>query len=112
MFRARVSNIPSPEKSQPSLPTAMQVFLRIFAPPQPELLQSSSFVPGKSFISVSSSVSCTGDETTYCPLAHLPRSINRQRSLQKGKSSADFVTAFLQIGHLSLSLGWPGTSQL
>src|SRR5579859_7857355 len=56
------------------------------------------------FSSTSSSVSVTGDEITYFPLAHWPRSINRQRSLQNGKSSALLVTGFLQIGHFSFSV--------
>jgi hypothetical protein len=36
----------------------------------------------------------------------------RQRSLQKGKSSAALATAFLQIGHFGLMFAFPGTSQL
>jgi len=43
-----------------------------------------------------------GDETTYPPLAHLPRSISRQRSLQKGKSASPAFAGFLQIGQRSL----------
>ncbi len=46
----------------------------------------------------SSPASCTGDEITYAPLAHFPRSIWRQWSLQKGKSGFALVTFFLQIG--------------
>src|SRR4029077_6795395 len=46
----------------------------------------------------------TGDEMTYPPLAHLPRSIRRQRSLQKGNSASLLVTCFLQMGHFSLIL--------
>ena len=49
-----------------------------------------------------SSASVTGDEITYAPLAHLPRSIRRQRSLQKGKSASADFTGFLQIGQRSL----------
>src|SRR4029077_14067869 len=49
-----------------------------------------------------SSASATGDEITYAPLAHLPRSIRRQRSLQKGKSVSVAFVGFLQIGHRSL----------
>src|SRR5208282_3552836 len=49
-----------------------------------------------------SSASATGDEITYPPLAHLPRSINRQRSLQKGKSASVACAGFLQIGQRSL----------
>src|ERR1019366_677882 len=52
-----------------------------------------------------SSASSTGDEITYAPLAHLPRSIRRQRSLQKGKSASADFTGFLQIGQRSL-MGW------
>ena len=59
--------------------------------------------PCYGFSSTSSSVSVTGDEITYFPLAHLPRSIRRQRSLQKGKSASLLVTGFLQVGQLSLS---------
>ena len=39
----------------------------------------------------------------YCPLAHFPRSMVRQRSLQKGKSGSFFFTSFLQIGQRSWS---------
>jgi hypothetical protein len=46
-----------------------------------------------------SDVSCTGDEITYAPLAHLPKSIRRQRSLQNGNSASPLLTGFLQIGH-------------
>jgi len=46
-----------------------------------------------------SDVSCTGDEITYVPLAHLPRSMVRQRSLQKGNSASPLLTGFLQMGH-------------
>ena len=49
-----------------------------------------------------SSASVTGDEITYPPLAHLPRSIRRQRSLQKGKSGSVAFVGFLQIGQRSL----------
>jgi hypothetical protein len=35
---------------------------------------------------------------TYCPLAHLPRSMVRQRWLQKGNSGSAVLTGFLQIG--------------
>src|ERR1700732_2893473 len=51
---------------------------------------------------MASSASLTGDEITYPPLAHLPRSIRRQRSLQKGKSASVAFVGFLQIGHRSL----------
>src|ERR1700693_5705644 len=54
--------------------------------------------------SLPSPVSCTGDEITYPPLAHLPRSSRRQRSLQKGNSASWPVTSFLQMGHFSLRL--------
>jgi hypothetical protein len=56
-------------------------------------------------------MSLTGDETTYWPLAHLPRSISRQRSLQKGKSADVLSTGFLQIGHLSFVFCLRGTNQ-
>jgi hypothetical protein len=57
-------------------------------------------------------MSFTGEEITYCPLAHLPRSRVRQRSLQKGKSGSALVTGFLQIGQRSLvRLGIQGTVQ-
>jgi len=52
---------------------------------------------------MSSEMSLTGDETTYWPLAHLPKSISRHRSLQKGKSSDAFATGFLHVGHLSFA---------
>src|SRR6202030_3671146 len=51
---------------------------------------------------IASSASVTGDEITYAPLAHLPRSIRRQRSLQKGKSASSAFAGFLQIGQRSL----------
>jgi len=54
-------------------------------------------------------MSVTGEGTTYWPLAHLPKSISRQRSLQKGKSSPVLCTGFLQIGHFSRSLGFVAT---
>ena len=46
-------------------------------------------------------MSVTGDVITYPPLAHLPRSSRRQRSLQKGKSGSPDFTGFLQIGQRS-----------
>jgi hypothetical protein len=49
-------------------------------------------------------MSCTGDDTTYFPLAHFPKSINRQRSLQKGKSSVPSATLCLHVGHLTRTL--------
>lgn len=52
--------------------------------------------------SIESLISVTGEEMTYSPLAHLPRSIKRQRSLQKGKSEFLLGTGFLQVGHDSL----------
>src|SRR5438270_10679984 len=70
--------------------------------PQLQSDQSSSSGPGKFCSSASSEISVTGEETTYCPLAHFPKSISRQRSLQKGKSSPALCTGFLQMGHLSL----------
>ena len=60
--------------------------------------QSSSERSASDCGSNSSAVSFTGEEITYCPLAHLPRSMVRQRSLQKGKSASPFLTGFLQIG--------------
>lgn len=53
-------------------------------------------------ISSSASVSVEVTGITYAPLAHLPRSIERQRSLQKGKSGPADFTGFLQIGQRSL----------
>ena len=73
--------------------------------------QSSSGCFGKSCNSISSEMSFTGEDTTYCPLAHLPRSMRRQRSLQKGKSSAVRSTAFLQMGQLNFNLRLRGTTQ-
>jgi hypothetical protein len=52
--------------------------------------------------SISSPISVTGEEITYAPLAHLPRSIKRQRSLQKGKSELLLLTGFLQVGQCNL----------
>jgi len=50
-----------------------------------------------------SDMSWVGEEITYAPLAHLPKSISRQRSLQKGKSGSVFSTGFLQTGQSSLT---------
>ncbi len=44
-------------------------------------------------------MSVTGDEITYAPLAHLPRSISRQRWLQNGNSGSLACTDFLHVGH-------------
>jgi hypothetical protein len=49
---------------------------------------------------------------TYPPLAHLPRSITRQRSLQKGNSASVFLTIFLQIGQWSLRERFRGMAEL
>jgi len=59
----------------------------------------------------SSEMSFTGEEMTYCPLAHLPRSIVRQCPLQKGKSRFALVTGFLQIGQRSLARLGMGKAQ-
>jgi hypothetical protein len=40
-----------------------------------------------------------GVEMTYFPLAQLPRSISRHRSLQKGASGSFRLTDRWQIGH-------------
>jgi hypothetical protein len=40
-----------------------------------------------------------GDGITYFPVAQLPKSMIRQRSLQKGNSGSPGVTSFLQMGH-------------
>src|SRR5450631_2304918 len=53
---------------------------------------------------MASSASVTGEEITYWPLAHLPRSMRRQRSLQKGKSASVLLTDFLQMGQRSLTV--------
>ena len=50
-----------------------------------------------------SSSPVSGAEITYAPLAHFPRSIKRQRSLQKGKSASVFLTGFLQMGQRSFT---------
>src|SRR3981081_3296638 len=52
---------------------------------------------------IASSASVSGDLITYAPLAHLPRSMVRQRSLQKGNSASVLFTVFLQIGQRSLT---------
>ena len=41
-------------------------------------------------------------EITYAPLAHLPKSISRQRSLQKGKSGSPRWTSFRHVGQRSV----------
>ena len=50
-------------------------------------------------------MSRSGDGITYWPLAHLPRSMVRQRSLQKGNSGSELFTGFLQIGQRNLTVG-------
>ena len=40
-----------------------------------------------------------GEEMRYAPLAHLPRSITRQRSLQKGRLGSSSSTSVWQVGH-------------
>jgi hypothetical protein len=52
----------------------------------------------------SSSASLTGDEMTYSPLAQLPRSMVRQRALQKGKSPSVLLTSFLQMGQRNFAV--------
>ena len=47
-------------------------------------------------------------EITYLPLAHLPKSIRRQRSLQKGKSSFVLSTIVRQIGQRSETIAFFG----
>jgi len=51
-------------------------------------------------------------EITYLPLAHLPRSMVRQRSLQKGKSSLERVTRVRQIGQRSELVFFLGIQRL
>ena len=63
-------------------------------------------------MSAISSASCKGSETTYCPLAHFPRSTSLQRSLQKGESAPVLPTGFLQMGHFNLIFCLPATTQL
>src|ERR1019366_4340560 len=50
------------------------------------------------------SSSCGGGSSapgiTYLPVAQLPRSMMRQRSLQKGKSGSPGATDFLQMGQV------------
>src|SRR5215467_1207267 len=58
----------------------------------------SSEISLSAFISSSFSGSVTGVEITYPPLAHLPRSIRRQRSLQKGKFSSLANTSVRHVG--------------
>lgn len=57
---------------------------------------------------MSSSASFTGAEITYSPLAHLPKSMMRQRSLQNGKSGSVPFTTFLQMGHPSFAVRFRG----
>jgi hypothetical protein len=42
--------------------------------------------------------SVIGVEIIYPPLAHLPKSMTRQRSLQKGKFSSPATTSFRHVG--------------
>jgi hypothetical protein len=49
-----------------------------------------------------SSGSLIGVEITYPPLAHLPRSIKRQRSLQKGNPGSERKTILRQVGQRKL----------
>lgn len=48
---------------------------------------------------------------TYFPLAHFPRSITRQRSLQKGNSASVFNTIFLQVGQRRLATRFFGIAK-
>ena len=59
---------------------------------------------GRSVYSASppDSGSFNGVEITYPPLAHLPRSIVRHRSLQNGNSGSSFRTSLRQVGHRKL----------
>jgi len=78
----------------------------------PEHVDHSSFFSGRRFSAALSEVSGTGVEITYAPLAHFPRSTKRQRSLQKGKSGAPFLTGFLQEGQRSLTTRLRGMESL
>ena len=49
-----------------------------------------------------------GDEITYWPLAHFPKSISRQRSLQNGNSGSFFRTGCLQVGHFTFNASLRG----
>ena len=60
----------------------------------------------------SESGSFIGDEITYPPLAHLPRSITRQRSLQNGNSGSEANTIFLQVGQRRLRTDFFGIASL
>jgi len=60
----------------------------------------------------SSSGSLIAVEITYLPLAHLPRSIRRQRSLQKGKFSFSRSTRVRQVGQRSDGVFFRGIANL
>src|SRR5215467_5935419 len=62
-------------------------------------LLRSRLLPCPDSRSSNTSGSRTGELILYAPLAHLPKSIFRQRSLQKGKSSSLSVTIVRQVGH-------------
>src|SRR6185437_6038419 len=57
--------------------------------------------------SSSSSLPFAGEEITYFSDAQLPRSIMRQRSLQKGMFGSSNGTSFLQMGHLTTGVSSP-----
>ena len=73
-----------------------------------ESYSSSSCVrPGfNPFRSSSTSGSSTGEEMRYTPLAHFPRSICLQRSLQKGNSSPFAVISVRQVGQRKMLFFW------
>jgi hypothetical protein len=76
------------------------------------IFHESSFRSPGSLSDTASLTSETGDAITYAPLAHLPRSMVRHRSLQKGNSASVLFTAFLQIGQRSLTSRLRGIQNL
>ena len=52
-----------------------------------------------------------GVEITYPPLAHLPRSMVRHRSLQNGNSGSSLSTSLRQVGHRKLRIFFLGISK-
>src|ERR1700691_2158283 len=93
-FPARAGAVRRPEKSPP--PRPMLSFCLSLHHSSPD---ERGRIPS---ISSSSSGSRTGDEIRYTPLAHFPKSMVLQCSLQKGKSASFTVTICPHVGQRRL----------
>jgi hypothetical protein len=98
------AHVPGPGRSHP-IPKNVATnvaqrgaFIYRHRPWRHSLLNQSSWEHFGGASGIESDTSRTGDEITYSPLAHLPRSISRHRSLQKGKSAFSRCTGFLHVG--------------